>query len=81
MRIFIEVTESGEWNDDLSDYDFEEVDSPTFFAVDQIQWFQVQEDCVIFGVIGYEMAFKTETTAFDDAKKAIGCIRIRNEGD
>ena len=64
MRTFIEVTASGEWDDELKDYVFEEVDSPTFFAIDQIQWFQPHKDYIVFGVIGYETAFKAEIPSY-----------------
>ena len=64
MRTFIEVTESGEWNEELQDYDFEVVDTPTFFAIDQIQWFQPHKDYIVFGVIGYETAFKAEIPSY-----------------
>lgn len=56
MREFIEVKEYGEWNEEMQDYDFEKVDTPTFFAIDQIQWFHPHKDYIIFGVIGYETA-------------------------
>ena len=64
MRTFIEVTESGEWNEELQDYDFEEVDTQTFFAIDQIQWFQPHKDYIVFGVIGYETAFKADIPSY-----------------
>ena len=81
MRIFIEVTESGEWDEELQDYVFTEADAPTFFAVDQIQWFQQTEDYVIIGIIGYETVFKTETEAFIKARQngIFGCICLPDE--
>ena len=78
MREFIEVSASGEWDDELNDYVFEDVDEITFFAIECIEWFQQKEDCVIFGVKGYDTAFKTDTAAFIKARSMdiIGCIII-----
>lgn len=81
MRIFVEVTASGEWDDDLQDYEFETVDAPTFFAADQIQWFQKHEDCIIFGVIGYETAFKAPLSVYYDLQGVFGYIRNRHKED
>ena len=75
QRIFIEVTHSGEWNEEMQDYAFEKVDAPTFFAEDQVQWFQLKQDCVIFGIIGYETAFKTTFAAFYNEKSTIRYIQ------
>ena len=75
MRMFLEVTESGDWNNDLNDYEFTPVDAPTFFAEDQVQWFQLKQDCVILGIIGYETAFKTTFAVFYNEKSTIRYIQ------
>lgn len=74
MRTFIEVIASGEWDDELKDYVFEEVDAPTFFAEDQIQWMQVLDDYVIIGIIGYETVFKANLSVFNADNSTIRCL-------
>ena len=78
MRTFIEVIASGEWDDELKDYVFEEVDAPTFFAEDQIQWMQVLDDYVIIGIIGYETVFKTDKNVIFQARKCDAISTIHN---
>lgn len=61
---FIEVSASGEWLDEISDYKFEDVDLPTFFAVDRIEWFQMNEDdSLTIGIIRYDTVFKVTNRA------------------
>lgn len=81
MRTFIEVIASGTWDEDIQDYLYDDVDAPTFFAFDQIQWFQQHEDFVVIGIIGYETVFKTKTSAFIDArqKSVFACVIIHEE--
>ena len=79
MRTFIEVIASGEWDDELQDYDFEAVDTPTFFAEDQIQWMQIDDDSVIVGIIGYTTVFRTSFTVFNDSHSTVYCIRNKEE--
>ncbi len=64
---FIKVDASGDWDDNIQDYIFEEVDAQTFFNISRIEWYQVKEDYVIFGVIGYETVFRTSTKIFAEA--------------
>ena len=77
MRMFLEVTESGDWNNDLNDYEFTPVDAPTFFAEDVIQWFQLQKDSVLIGIKGYETVFKTPISVFYDDRNPIRYIQER----
>lgn len=61
---FIEVSASGEWLDEISDYKFEDVDKPTFFAIDRIEWFQMNDDdSLTIGIIRFETVFKVTNQA------------------
>lgn len=61
---FIEVSASGEWLDEISDYKFKEVDKPTFFATDRIEWFQMNDDdSLTIGIIRFETVFKVTNRA------------------
>jgi hypothetical protein len=61
---FIEVSASGEWLDEISDYKFEAVDKPTFFATDRIEWFQMNDDdSLTIGIIRFETVFKVTNQA------------------
>ena len=64
---FIQIDASGDWDEKIQDYVFEEVDEPTFFNISRIEWYQVKEDYVIFGVIGYETVFRTVRKTFEQA--------------
>lgn len=61
---FIEVSASGEWLDEISDYKFEAVDKPIFFAIDRIEWFQMNDDdSLTIGIIRFETVFKVTNRA------------------
>ena len=62
---FIEVSEFGEWDDEINDYKYEDVDKPTFFAVDRIEWFQMndEDDSLTIGIIRFDSVFKVTNRA------------------
>lgn len=65
MKEFIEINASGNWDDDLQDYLFEDVDKPAYFSTDIIEWFEINHDdmSVIFGCRGYTTVFKSTNSA------------------
>lgn len=57
---FIEVSHRGEWNAVRECYEFEEVDCPSYFRTENIEWFtvDVEDNSIIFGLKGYDTVFK-----------------------